>query len=87
MVRQWQEKFYGSRYSEVGLSPSPDFVKLAEAYGARGFRVQHPSKLRAVLEEGLNTAGPVVIDVHVEREENVFPMVPPGAGLKEMVLR
>ncbi len=87
MVRQWQEKFYGGRYSEVSLQSAPDFVKLAEAYGARGFRVQHPSKLRDVLEEGLNAPGVVVIDVHVTQEENVYPMVPPGAGLKEMVLR
>jgi acetolactate synthase-1/2/3 large subunit len=87
MVRQWQEKFYASRYSEVDLSGGPDFVKLADAYGARGLRVTHPSELRDVLEEGLNTPGVVVMDVNVTAEENVFPMVPPGAGLKEMVLR
>jgi acetolactate synthase-1/2/3 large subunit len=87
MVRQWQEKFYASRYSEVDLSGGPDFVKLADAYGARGLRATHPSELRDVLEEGLNTPGVVVMDVNVTAEENVFPMVPPGAGLKEMVLR
>ena len=87
MVRQWQEKFYERRYSEVDLQSGPDFVKLAEAYGARGFRVKHPSELRDVLEEGLSAPGVAVIDVHVSAEENVFPMVPPGAGLKEMVLR
>jgi acetolactate synthase-1/2/3 large subunit len=87
MVRQWQEKFYDSRYSEVDLQDGPDFVKLAEAYGARGLRAEHPSELADVLEEGLNTEGVAVIDVRVTAEENVFPMVPPGAGLKEMVLR
>ncbi len=87
MVRQWQERFYERRYSEVELEAGPDFVKLAEAYGARGLRATRPSELRAVLEEGLNTPGVVVIDVSVTAEENVFPMVPPGAGLKEMVLR
>jgi acetolactate synthase-1/2/3 large subunit len=87
MVRQWQERFYDGRYSEVGLQSTPDFVKLAEAYGARGFRVEHPSELRRVLREGLDAPGVVVIDVRVTQEENVFPMVPPGAGLKEMVLR
>ncbi len=87
MVRQWQEKFYGGRYSAVDLQQGPDFVKLAEAYGACGFRAEDPSKLRKVLEEGLNTPGVVVIDVRVAPEENVYPMVPPGAGLKEMVLR
>jgi acetolactate synthase-1/2/3 large subunit len=87
MVRQWQEKFYAGRYSEVDLNGGPDFVKLAEAYGARGLRATHPSELRDVLEQGLSTPGVVVIDVNVTAEENVFPMVPPGAGLKEMVLR
>ncbi len=87
MVRQWQEKFYAGRYSEVDLNGGPDFVKLAEAYGARGLRATHPSELRDVLDEGLATPGVVVMDVNVTAEENVFPMVPPGAGLKEMVLR
>ena len=87
MVRQWQEIFYDRRYSEVQMDGSPDFVKLAEAYGARGLRAAHPSELRAVLEEGLSHRGVAVIDVVVAHEENVFPMVPPGAGLKEMVLR
>jgi acetolactate synthase-1/2/3 large subunit len=87
MVRQWQQTFYERRYSEVDLEGGPDFVKLAEAYGARGLRATHPSELRAVLEEGLSSPGVVVIDVSVTAEENVFPMVPPGAGLKEMVLR
>jgi acetolactate synthase-1/2/3 large subunit len=87
MVRQWQEKFYAGRYSEVDLNGGPDFVKLAEAYGARGLRATHPAELRDVLDEGLRTPGVVVMDVNVTQEENVFPMVPPGAGLKEMVLR
>ncbi len=87
MVRQWQQKFYAGRYSHVEIDGNPDFVKLAEAYGARGLRVTDPSELRRVLEYGLGTPGVVVIDVSVTAEENVFPMVPPGAGLKEMVLR
>lgn len=87
MVRQWQEKFYAGRYSEVDLNGGPDFVKLAEAYGARGLRATHPSELRDVLDAGLKMPGVVVMDVNVTAEENVFPMVPPGAGLKEMVLR
>jgi len=87
MVRQWQEKFYSRRYSEVDLETGPDFVKLAEAYGACGLRATHPSELRKVLERGLRTPGVVVMDINVTPEENVFPMVPPGAGLKEMVLR
>jgi acetolactate synthase I/II/III large subunit len=87
MVRQWQQTFYEGRYSAVEMEGTPDFVKLAEAYGAKGLRVTRPALLRGVLEEGLNTPGVVVMDVVVAAEENVFPMVPPGAGLKEMVLR
>lgn len=87
MVRQWQEVFYARNYSEVDMGRNPDFVKLAEAYGAKGLRATRPSELRAVLEEGLSTPGVVVLDILVAPEENVYPMVPPGAGLKEMVLR
>ncbi len=87
MVRQWQQTFYEGRYSAVEMDGAPDFIKLAEAYGAKGLRVTRPALLRGVLEEGLSTPGVVVMDVVVAAEENVFPMVPPGAGLKEMVLR
>lgn len=87
MVRQWQEVFYDKNYSEVDLSGSPDFVKLAEAYGAKGLRANHPSELEAVLTEGLNTKGVVVMDIRVAPEECVFPMIEPGKGLKEMRLQ
>lgn len=87
MVRQWQELFYDRTYSAVEMDGSPDFVKLAEAYGAVGLRATHPSHLRAVLEQGLTTPGVIVMDIHVSSEENVYPMIPPGAGLKEMVLQ
>ena len=86
MVRQWQEIFYDGNYSHVCTAGLPDFVKLAEAYGATGLRVSRPEELKEVLERGLNTPGVVVMDVVVAEEENVFPMIPPGAGLKEMVL-
>jgi acetolactate synthase I/II/III large subunit len=86
MVRQWQEIFYDRNYSHVDMEWTPDFVKLAEAYGATGLRVRHPSELSAVLEKGLSTPGVVVMDVVVELEENVFPMVPPGGGIADMVL-
>jgi acetolactate synthase-1/2/3 large subunit len=86
MVRQWQEIFYQGNYSSVDMEWTPDFVKLAEAYGAVGLRVTHPAELIAVLEKGLATPGVVVMDVVVETEENVYPMIPPGAGLTEMVL-
>jgi acetolactate synthase-1/2/3 large subunit len=86
MVRQWQELFYSRTYSEVGLEWLPDFVKLAEAYHARGLRATKPEEMRPVLEQGLNTPGLVVLDMIVSQEESVYPMVPAGASLQEMVL-
>ncbi len=86
MVRQWQEIFYGNNYSEVDMQCQPDFVLLAEAFGAKGFRAKHPNELTEVLRRGLETPGVVVFDIEVSQEANVYPMVPPGAGLKEMVL-
>jgi acetolactate synthase-1/2/3 large subunit len=86
MVRQWQEVFYDRNYSHVSMEWTPDFVKLAEAYGATGLRTSHPSELNALLYKGLATPGVVVMDIVVELEENVYPMVPPGAGINEMVL-
>lgn len=87
MVRQWQELFYERTYSAVGMEGTPDFIKLAEAYGAVGLRATRPNELGTVLEQGLSTPGVVVMDIVVSAEENVYPMIPPGAGLKEMVLR
>jgi acetolactate synthase-1/2/3 large subunit len=86
MVRQWQELFYDRHYSSVEMSWLPDFVKLAEAYGATGLRITRPEELASSLKRGLATPGVVVMDVLVTEEENVYPMVAPGAGLKEMVL-
>jgi acetolactate synthase-1/2/3 large subunit len=86
MVRQWQELFYSRRYSHVGMRYFPDFVKLAEAYGAKGLRATKPEELMAVLREGFATPGLVVIDVIVAQEENVYPMIPAGAAHYEMVV-
>lgn len=87
MVRQWQEMFYDRAYSEVDLSISPDFVKLAEAYGALGLRATKPSELREVLEAGLNNDKVAIIDVVVCKEENVFPIVPAGGNSRDMILK
>jgi acetolactate synthase I/II/III large subunit len=87
MVRQWQEMFYDRTYSEVDISVAPDFVKLAEAYGATGFRAQRPDELHDVLSAGLNHKGVVVMDIVVSKEENVFPMVPAGASARDMIVR
>lgn len=87
MVRQWQELFYGKRYSHSHLEPSnPDFVKLAEAYGAVGLRARTPEELEEVLNQAMQIHDrPVLMDIQVSQEENVYPMVPPGAAVHEMV--
>jgi acetolactate synthase-1/2/3 large subunit len=87
MVRQWQELFYSRRYSEVGMRYFPDFVKLADAYGAKGLRATKPEELRAVLEEGFKSPGVVVMDIIVSEEENVYPMIPAGAAHYEIVMQ
>ncbi len=88
MVRQWQELFYNKRYSHTHLrrGESPDFVKLAEAYGAKGMRVTEADQVEHALKEAFKVKnGPVLIDFIVEQEENVFPMVAPGASLDDMI--
>lgn len=87
MVRQWQEMFYDRSYSEVDMSVAPDFVKLTEAYGAAAFRAVHPAELREKLQAWLDAPGVAVIDVVVAKEENVFPIVPPGGDANQMLLR
>ncbi len=85
MVRQWQEMFYSERYSSVDLGGTPDFVKLADAYGAVGLRAERPSEVVPVLQEALKVKRPVFLDFVVARYEKVFPMVPAGASINEMV--
>ncbi|MEA4924719.1 MAG: biosynthetic-type acetolactate synthase large subunit [Syntrophomonadaceae bacterium] len=86
MVRQWQGLFYNSRYSNTDVSSQPDFVKLAEAYGAVGMRVTRAEDVEEALRAALQVADrPVMIDFWVEREANVFPMVPPGESLLNML--
>jgi len=87
MVRQWQELFYDKRYSEVDLEVQPDFVALAEAMGAAGFRAEKPSEVKDILREAMKIEDrPVVMDFVVDREENVLPMVPPGKSYRDMIL-
>ncbi|MEA2101591.1 MAG: biosynthetic-type acetolactate synthase large subunit [Thermodesulfobacteriota bacterium] len=86
MVRQWQSLFYKKRYSHTILDVSPDFVRLAEAYGARGFRVKAPGDLDRVLKEAFEVPGPVLVDVLVDPEADVYPMVPAGAPINNMLL-
>ena len=84
MVRQWQELFYDRRYSYTEL-PSVDFAKIAAAYGVEGMRVESPDEVREALSTAIETEGPFVLDFRIEREENVFPMVPAGAAINEMI--
>ena len=86
MVRQWQELFFNHNYSSTVMEAQPDFVKLAEAYGAEGYRITERRDLLPMLQTALASPNPAVIDVRVEREENVYPMVPAGAALDEMLL-
>ena len=85
MVRQWQELFYKKRYSQTHLEGNPDFVKVAEAYGAKGFRVERKEEVRPVLEKAMAIKGPVVIDFKIGEEENVFPMIPAGKTVKDAI--
>ncbi len=86
MVRQWQQLFYERRYSSTCLHCSPDFVKLAEAYGAVGLRATKPGEVAPVLKKALSLDRPVLMDFVVAREENVYPIVPAGASIKKMLL-
>lgn len=87
MVRQWQELFYGRRYSQTILHGNPDFVKIAEGYGALGIRVEKPEDVPSAIERAIAQDQPVVIDFHVDPEENVYPMVPPGGAIHDMLDR
>ncbi len=86
MVRQWQELFYEKVYSFTNMENAPDFVKLAEAYGAKGLRCTRPDEVESVLSQGLNCEGTVVMDFAVDKEESVYPMVPAGGSITEMLL-
>ena len=87
MVRQWQNLFYANRLSGVDLRGNPDFVQLARSYGCKAFRIRRSGDVRRVLKQALDYSdGPCIIDAEVEKEDNVFPMIPAGAGMKDMIL-
>jgi acetolactate synthase-1/2/3 large subunit len=86
MVRQWQDLFYNGRYASSDLGTTPDFVKLADAYGAMGLRVKKIGDLDAVLKEALATDKPVIVDVPTYPFENCYPMIPAGGCNHEMLL-
>ncbi len=86
MVRQWQELFFDKRYSQTCMELPIDFVKLAEAYGAKGFSTAKPAEVEKIIKQGFKHPGPVIMEFKIAREEKVLPMVPAGASLNEMVL-
>ena len=86
MIRQWQELFYANRLSSCLIESFPDPEKLAGAYGFKGSTVERPSQLRKALEDAVNEPGPYLLNVRVAPFENVYPMVPAGGAISEMVL-
>jgi acetolactate synthase-1/2/3 large subunit len=86
MVRQWQELFFDKRYSSTCMELPIDYVKLADAYGAKGFSTSNPDEVEQVIKAAFETEGPVIMEFMIAREEKVLPMVPAGAALNEMVL-
>jgi acetolactate synthase-1/2/3 large subunit len=86
MVRQWQELLHGERYSHSYSESLPDFVKMADAFGAVGLRAETPGELDAKIVEMIETPRPVLFDCRVERAENCFPMIPSGKAHNEMIL-
>ena len=86
MVRQWQELLHGNRLSESYMESLPDFVKLAESFGATGLRVEKPSDVDDTIKEMINVKGAVICDVVVDPNENCFPMIPSGSTHNQMLL-
>lgn len=84
MVRQWQQFFHGRRYSATPIW-SPDYVRLAAAYGIPGWRVESAAEVESVIREATDRPGPALVEFAIEQEANVFPMIPPGASLSEAI--
>jgi acetolactate synthase-1/2/3 large subunit len=86
MVAQWQRTFYNRRYMGVQQNRCPDYVKLAESYGAQGIRAQSMNELDKAIKTALNSDVATVIDIPIDPEEDVYPFVAPGSGLKDMIV-
>jgi acetolactate synthase-1/2/3 large subunit len=87
MIRQWQELFYDNRLSGADLEGNPDFVKLAQAYGIKGFRIRRAADVDRILKQAMEyNDGPCLVDAEVVKEDNVFPMIPAGAALRDMII-
>ena len=87
MVRQWQNTFYDQRYSQTILNRKTDFVKLAEAFGATGYRVEDMDTLQSVLDKAFVATGPVLIDCVIDKDEKVLPMIPPGGSIDNIITK
>ena len=85
MVRQWQEIFFDSSYVSTSYTGNPDFVRLAESYGIKGIRVTDKNQVKSAIKEAMEHEGPVVVDFIVEQEENVYPMIPSGMTVYDMI--
>lgn len=86
MVKQWQDLFFDKRYASTSIPAQPDFVKLAEAYGIKGYRAEKPKDATQVLQDVFRSKEPCIVDLVVDPEEHVYPMVPAGGAVKDMVL-
>ena len=86
MVRQWQGRFYGARYSETTLNRATDFVKIAEGFGAHGFRAHSLDELKHILDAHFNCPTPIVIDCIIDKDERVLPMIPPGGSINDIIV-
>jgi acetolactate synthase-1/2/3 large subunit len=86
MVRQWQNLFFENRLSGVDLEGNPDFVKLAESYGVKGLQLKRTADIDKILTRMLEHDGPVVVHAHCEKEDNVWPMIPAGAAVRDMMI-
>ena len=85
MVRQWQDIFYDHDYVATLYTANPDFVKLAEAYGMRGIKVTRKDEIGPAVEQAMKWSGPVLVDFHVDQMENIYPFIPPGTGVGQIV--
>lgn len=85
MVRQWQKLFYGNRFSDTDPNRKTDFVKVAEAFGVKGMRINTNDDIMPVLKEAVNTNGPVLIDCRISPDSNVLPMIPPGGAHTDII--
>ena len=86
MVRQWQTAFYGKRYSSTDPERKTDYVKLAEGFGAKGYRCENMAEFRAAMAEALTNEGPSWIECRIDKDEKVLPMIPPGGTVQDITM-